>query len=243
MPIGLTLLLAASLGLNLAVAVAGALYVRKKGGWEFVKARLVARGLMKDAALDRLEGAYWLNKRELFELYAVVAGATMFVGDSLTDAAAWHELLNDPLALNRGISGDTTAGVLKRLDGVIAARPARIFLLVGINDVNTGVPTETILANYREILARLRAGTPDTRIVIQSLLPMDTLRWGIEPRDRILAVNRALPALADGEAVRFLDLYAHFAVDDRLDDACTHDGLHLNGEGYRRWRAALQPLL
>lgn len=236
-------LLWVSLAFNLAVLAALALYVRKKGGWAFVKARLVSRGLLKDRALERLEGAYWLNRTELFALYPVPAGATMFVGDSLTDAADWHELLGDPLALNRGISGDTTAGVLKRLETVIRARPARVFLLVGINDLNTGVAVETVVANHREIVRRLREGSPQTRIVIQSLLPMDTLRWGVEVRDKILAVNRALSGLAEGEAVRFLDLYPLFAVEDRMEEACSHDGLHLNGEGYRRWREALRALL
>lgn len=239
-----TLLLAASLLLNLAGLVVVARFIRKKGGWEFVKARLVARGIMKDAALDRLEGAYWRNKTELFDLYAAPAGATLFVGDSQTDAASWHELLQDPRALNRGISGDTTAGVLKRLDEVIRVRPARVFLLIGINDLNNGVPVATVVANYREILKRLREGTPESRIVIQSLVPMDTTRWGVEARDRILAFNRELPGLADGEVVQFLDLYPHFlGAGDRLDDACSHDGLHLNGEGYRRWREALRPYL
>lgn len=229
-----------SLALNAAFLTAAAAFIHKKGGWSFVKSRLVARGLMRDRVLENLEGAYFSNKSELFALYDVPPNATMFVGDSLTDACAWHELLNDPRALNRGISGDTVNGLLKRLESITRARPARVFLMIGINDVNAGTPVETILVGYREILRRLRDESPETAVTVQSLLPLDTHRWGIQATERIKALNRALSGLAASEGVSYLDLYPAFAIDDRLDPRCTHDGLHLNGEGYRRWRTCLQ---
>lgn len=234
-----TMLTIISLGLNAVLFAGAAAFVRRKGGWRFLKSKLAARGVVKDAALEVLEDAYWRNKVELFETFGVTREDTVFLGDSLTDLCAWSELFGDARLKNRGISGDTTAGVLKRLDGLVAGKPRKVFLMIGINDINNGVPMEAIAGNYRAIVARLREGSPETTIYLQSVLPLDSFRWGVAAAERILAFNAQIAGLDDGGRVRYLDLHARFAEEGRLAPACSYDGLHLNGEGYARWKAAI----
>lgn len=72
---------------------------------------------------------------------------------------------------NRGIAGDDTAGVLARLREVTAGRPAKVFLMIGTNDLTEGVDETRIAANVEQIVARIAAASPDTQIFVQSVLP------------------------------------------------------------------------
>ena len=61
--------------------------------------------------------------------------SVIFLGDSITDSAEWSELFGDLHVLNRGISGDNTAGVLNRFGEIIQRKPAEVFLMIGIDDL------------------------------------------------------------------------------------------------------------
>jgi hypothetical protein len=58
---------------------------------------------------------YYQHKKQRFESYKTKADIVM-IGDSITDGAEWHEMFPQLNIVNRGISGDTTVGVLNRLD-------------------------------------------------------------------------------------------------------------------------------
>lgn len=237
------MLLGFSVLLNLLFVAAALVVIRRKGGWRFVRARLVARGMMRDRLLEKYENAYYLNKRELFDLYPATADDRVLLGDSLTDVCDWAEFCRDPRLKNRGVSGDTVGGVLARLDSVLAGPPAAVFVMIGINDLNQGAEVEPLLAHYGELLDRLRAGAPQARLYVQSVLPVDTFRWRAETNERILAFNWGLQVLAQERGATYLDLHPLFCDGDRLDDRYTHDGLHLNGAGYLVWKEALAPHL
>ena len=78
------------------------------------------------------------------------------LGDSLTEWGNWHELVPEHRVINRGVAGDTSSGVLDRLQEVIDRRPRLVFVMVGTNDIGLQVPPETLLSNLREIVTRLR---------------------------------------------------------------------------------------
>lgn len=174
---------------------------------------------------------------------------TVLAGDSLS---LWFppELLPiDRAWLNQGISGETSAGLLRRLDLFKDTQPQAIFVLIGINDLIRQVKPETIVANQRQILQDLHRQHPGSQIVLQSILPhgVDQVTW--EGRDRLLAVtndrirkvNEALRAIAKEEDVYFLDLNPLFAdAEGNLQPALSTDGLHLSAQGYMVWRTALQ---
>jgi lysophospholipase L1-like esterase len=163
---------------------------------------------------------------------------TILVGDSLSLWFPSDRLPGDRLWLNQGISGDTSAGILKRLSAFSRTRPDAIYLMVGINDLRRGATNESILRNHRQILRRLRFNHPQARIIVQSILP--TRKAGLF-NDRILQINQQLAAIAYQEGATYLNLFGLFSdAEGNLRSDLTTDGLHLSPRGYEVWQYALQ---
>lgn len=174
---------------------------------------------------------------------------TVLVGDSLS---LWFppELLPQERSwLNQGISGETSAGLLNRLELFDNTQPEVIFVMIGINDLLQGVKDETIVANLRRIVRYLRRAHPQAQVVVQSVLPHGGENSTWEGRDRLLVIpnsrireiNRQLEAIARREGASYLDLFPLF-TDEKgdLQPKLSTDGLHLSPEGYFVWRCALQ---
>jgi lysophospholipase L1-like esterase len=172
---------------------------------------------------------------------AVPDGAVVFIGDSLTQGLAVAAV--HPSAVNYGIGGDTTRGVLGRLP---AYRPALeraecIVVAIGFNDTRHREADEA-LRNYARILDAL---PEDRRVIVSAVLPVDDRARGslAGRRDWIGRFNAGLRRLAaEREQVTFLD--AGDALDRDGDgrlDRSLHDGdgVHLNSAGYRAWAARL----
>ena len=78
---------------------------------------------------------YYLSKVSQFnELKYSDKFSIVMIGDSITDGAEWYELLKNNEVQNRGIGGDTTKGILDRLD-TINKSIKKAFLMIGINDI------------------------------------------------------------------------------------------------------------
>lgn len=168
----------------------------------------------------------------------------IFLGNSITAGTDWGKLLNLPNAKNRGISGDITFGVLERLDEVIARKPAKVFVLIGINDISRNIPDSLILRNYNRIISQLKKGSKKTKIYFYTLLPVNSTfekfknHYGKD--EHILWLNDQIRKLAD-KKVSVIDLYPHFLDENkRLKAELTMDGLHLKPEGYEVWSRILR---
>lgn len=169
----------------------------------------------------------------------------IFLGNSLTAHIDWSELLENKHVRNRGISSDITFGVLERLDEVIEGKPAKVFLLIGINDISRNVPEEVILANYRKIVRRIKAGSPKTKIYVQTLLPtnntFDKFKKHYNKEKQTATVNQGIKQIAAEEKVTVIDLNPNFAdAEGKLKLEYTHDGLHLTAAGYQVWAEILK---
>jgi hypothetical protein len=88
-----------------------------------------------------IEQSYVEAKADLFARSRVRPDIIM-LGDSLTEMGIWAELLEGLSVVNRGISGDDSAGVLRRLLEVLGRHPRVICLEIGSNDLQKAVPTE-----------------------------------------------------------------------------------------------------
>jgi lysophospholipase L1-like esterase len=168
--------------------------------------------------------------------------AIVFLGDSLTSNCEWRELFGNSLTvLNRGIGGDTSAGVLNRISTVSDLRPLAVFLMIGTNDPQLlgYAPADTV-RNYRQIIQNLRQASHDTRIYIQTILPSRAPKfnnWSAE-------VNRGIRRLADEYGINFVDLRSAFLDSNgALSEQYTFDGLHLNADGYLLWKQQIDPLI
>src|SRR5271165_596600 len=82
-------------------------------------------------------------RRGLFALSKIQSAPIVMLGDSLTEGGPWRELTGCLYLVNRGIGGDTSGGVLARLDEIIALKPRAVFLMIGVNDISLGVPAAT----------------------------------------------------------------------------------------------------
>lgn len=172
-------------------------------------------------------------------------GAVVFLGDSITQgwggglAAAFPGMK----VANRGIGGDTTRGVLIRLDDVLAVNPSAVVILIGTNDISEGAPPETIAGNLGLILRALKAHDASMPIVLCEVFPSAATQK--RPAEKIRALNDLYLELAKGDPqIVYLDTFDLF--DDGQGEAIPElfpDLLHLNETGYAKWAAALRPIL
>ncbi|CAC5340052.1 MULTISPECIES: SGNH/GDSL hydrolase family protein [Planktothrix] len=174
---------------------------------------------------------------------------TILAGDSLSLWFPAELLPQDRTWLNQGISGETSAGLLKRVKLFDITQPETIFVMIGINDLIRGIDDSTLLNNYREIIRDLRWVHPDTQIVVQSILPHSDKNSNWEGRERLLKIsnqrirhlNQELKFIAQEEGAYFLNLHSLFTdADGNLRPELSTDGLHLNQQGYLVWSSALK---
>jgi lysophospholipase L1-like esterase len=207
--------------------VAGTVSAQDKAGWDST----------------HRPGMYKL-KVEQFGKYPDSRKDIIFLGNSITAGVDWHELLGLRYARNRGISGDITFGVLERLDEVVAGKPRKIFILIGINDIARNIPDSVIINNHKRIVAGIRAASPRTRIYLQTLMPVNSTIGATKQHynkdEHIAAVNSGLKELAAAAKITLIDLHTPFLDENgRLKADYTYDGLHLNARGYEAWRKIL----
>lgn len=170
---------------------------------------------------------------------------TILAGDSLSMWFPTELLPPERTWLNQGIAGNTSVGLLERLQLFDATQPEAIFIMIGINDIIRGETDKTILENQRQIIYYLQRVHPDAQIVLQSILPLsgEGLNWigqDNQLNSRIRQLNQKSKAIADQAGIYYHDLYPLFADEQgNLRSELTTDGLHLSQEGYRVWRSAL----
>ena len=180
------------------------------------------------------------RKVSFFEIFPVDHNDVVFLGDSITEGGEWAELFPNITVKNRGIGGDTTTGVLKRLHQITDGEPTALYIKIGTNDLTHGPDSiDTSYAQYREIVARVQQESPNTRIYLQSLLPRaDSYREDIE------AFNSEIEQLAKDMGITYIDLYPGFLdTDGSIADRFSNDELHLNGAGYLLWQSLLGPYI
>jgi lysophospholipase L1-like esterase len=173
-------------------------------------------------------------------------GAVVFLGDSITQG--WGGGLGAAFpgvkVRNRGISGDTSRGVLIRLEhDVLALDPAAVVLLIGTNDIDEGASPEVVAGNLALILAGLEKHNPRMPVVLCEVFPSSAKMR--RPAELIRATNALyLAAGKNNPRVTYLETWRLFA--DADGDAAPDefpDLLHPNEVGYAKWAAALRPIL
>lgn len=198
----------------------------------------------------------WVKRHEDFVALAKQGGIdVLFLGDSITDfwrnrgKTVWEKNYGTMHAANFGISGDRTQHVLWRmqngeLDGVA---PKLVVLMIGTN--NTGLEADKVtprnsvpqtIEGVKAVVHGLRTKLPNTKVLLLAIFPR-----GEKPTDpqrvQVNEINHALPALADGKFVRFLDIGPRFlAADGTLSKDIMPDFLHPNAHGYEIWADAIR---
>lgn len=214
--------------------------------WMFTFAPLSTEGIVF-ADRPAAHSTYYYQKKTLFESLPNTEGEIILIGDSMTDGGEWSELFGDSRVKNRGISADVTIGVLDRLEEATESAPAKIFILIGTNDLARGSSPAEVIKNISRIVTGINEKSPPTEVFVQSIFPVND-HYGMfgghtDKGDQIQTVNAALERGLGGNYT-YLDLYSAFTDgDQKLNIAYSNDGLHLNGEGYLLWASVLKEFM
>jgi lysophospholipase L1-like esterase len=189
----------------------------------------------------------WVERRSLWaQRVEQDQNALVFLGDSITQL--WGDDLGGSFpgvkVANRGISGDTTRGVLIRMkEDVLALHPTGVVLLIGCNDLEDGAEPETIAGNLKLIVAELKNYNPKMPVILCQIFPSSATKK--RPADKVKRINQLYAAAVKGDSqvtlVETWLLFANAEGDARPEEF--PDLLHPNQAGYAKWAAGLHPLL
>ncbi len=220
---------------NILFLLIGSYFVYHKGGMEYIK--LSINKLTSKQVLATVKS----DKVDLFKSYPHTENDVVFLGDSLTNACSWADYFPGKYTRNRGIGADCTSDIINRLDEIINGKPSKIFLMVGINDLLFNVDQKEMLSNYEQIIKIISEQTPDTKIFIQSILPINiqlakktqVLHFANKDIDNI---NLELEKIAIKYNARYIDLSSKYNdPDGELSPESTTDGIHLKPDKYFIW--------
>ncbi len=173
-------------------------------------------------------------------------GAVVFLGDSITQG--WGDdmgrAFGELKVANRGISGDTTRGMLVRLkEDVLALEPRAVVILAGTNDLEEKATPEVIAVNMKLLLAALKTHRADMPVILCKVFPASASKS--RPADAIKKINGLYAAVVkDQPQVTLVETWKNFA--DEKGDAIPAefpDLLHPNEAGYKKWAAAIRPVM
>ena len=212
---------------------------------------LIAVMAVKSDFIEKVEGKLGTVPQELTsDYYRMLAyhkrmdalipnGATIFIGDSITQGLATSAV--STLSVNYGIGSDTTLGVLRRLPHYNSVKTAEaVVFAVGVNDLKRREDTE-IIDNFRAILQNVAS---QTKVSVSSVLPIsNSISLGSFSNSRISNLNSSLADLtSDYSNAVFVDTGYRLKDENGSLQAEFHvgDGVHLNRKGYRVWISALK---
>jgi lysophospholipase L1-like esterase len=204
----------------------------------------VAQSAQQDPQEERLHNdwAYLARYREANARLAPPRTGeqrVVFYGNSITDVWAryFDAMFPGKPYVGRGIGGQTTPQMLVRFrQDVIALAPAVVVILAGTNDIagNTGPATLAMIEDNLASMVEL-AKASNIRVVLSSVLPVYDYPWrpGLEPAEKIVALNTWMKRYAADHDVVYLDYHAAM-VDARggLKQELSGDGVHPNDAGY-----------
>lgn len=192
-----------------------------------------------------LENAHYIERCKIFQSEPLKKGQIVFFGNSITEAGKWSVYFEQKQPANRGIAGDNTEGMLARIHEVISARPAKIFIMAGVNDISLQRSNDIILRQMKMLLRQIKASSPQTQIYVQSTLPIcnEKLKYSrLKGKEvQIENYNTLLKSLCYEMQITYIDIYSLLLEKPlTLDPKYTADGLHLNEEAYTIWSKAIK---
>jgi lysophospholipase L1-like esterase len=182
-------------------------------------------------------------------IHSLVNGKNGFeivmLGDSITEWANWNELLNRDDIANFGIGGDRALYLRYRLFDVYLAKPKKCFLMIGINDLVGNDSVENVFENYKSIIGDIKEH--DVEIIIQSTLYMSKKASRFEHignnwekiNIKVNCLNELLNEYCVENNITFLNINDTLSKNKILEEENTPDGVHLNENGYKKWKKVL----
>lgn len=176
----------------------------------------------------------------------ITSNDIVFLGDSLTESFDLEKYFDRINLRNRGMSGNMTEHVIYRLEEILNAKPAKLFLMIGINDLYQGVDPEAVISNIEKILIELHENTSQTMVYCLSILPVneDRLLSFENINSKIYQVNNSLRDFCNENSSKFIDIHPDFLNHQgQMDEKFTYDGVHLTEQGYLHWAELVKNLV
>jgi lysophospholipase L1-like esterase len=177
------------------------------------------------------------NKEEVEE----PTNAIVFLGDSITSSYDLITHFPDHNIINSGVWGDRTDQAHERLESdVIAYNPAKVFILLGINDVGYGRTNEDITSRIEAIINEIQKECSKTKVYLISVYPMNVVDFPTthpilsgDINDVVNELNEMLKELANDLKVEYLDIAQYLKNETgELKKEYTVEGLHLTNKAY-----------
>jgi lysophospholipase L1-like esterase len=175
----------------------------------------------------------------------------LFMGDSITDfwrnesgpfagKPVFDKYYGQWKVANFGIAGDTTQGVLYRLQNGEGQgfKPKAVMLMIGTNNTGRNSAPE-IVEGIGAVVLELRKDFPDAKILLLGVFP----RAGADNpvRGTIAEINKSISKLDDGKNVFYLDIGKKFLDEQgNIPRDIMSDGLHPSAKGYEIWGEAVK---
>ena len=174
-----------------------------------------------------------------------MVNSVLFIGDSLTEWFLLDRYFPGVQIRNEGIAGDTTFGLLERIEEIPLQNCDRIFLMIGINDIFNGFEKEDILENLELIIENLQTYASGAALHVQSILPVNIsmIEYASGLNESIRMINSSLKEYCEDRHTSYLDLHAAFMNGSEMDRQYTTDGAHLSKKGYDLWAEKIKAFL
>jgi lysophospholipase L1-like esterase len=191
----------------------------------------------------------WIDRHEKINERAKQGDADLlFIGDSITEGwegagkDVWQQHYGNRKAMNLGIGGDRTQHVLWRLDNgnIEGLHPKLAVIMIGTNNSNRDDNTADEIADgIKAIVAKLRERLPEMKILLLGVFPRGETHN--PQREKIARFNELARQVADGQAVRYLDIKEKFLNEDgSISKEIMPDYLHLSPQGYEIWASSIE---
>lgn len=193
--------------------------------------------------------------KEMVDSFAAMAPITssdiVMLGDSHTECGGdWNQYFPRVRNVqNRGIIGDDSRDILKRLSQVCSCNPKAIFFECGANDLSYGYTAERVALDVLMVVDSIRAACPATLLYVQSVFPLneDFGRWKkLEGRTNdVPVINKLLKQGCEQRGIEYIDLFAKFKEprSNKMRKEISRDGLHLKPSGYKIWAETIAPYI
>jgi len=214
------------------------------------------------AIIPNLSGGFMKSHSNFVEIAKKGDIDLLFMGDSITDwwrnpgrgepingaipyggKAVFEKNFGMFKAANFGIAGDTTQGVLYRLQNGEGEgfKPKAIMLMIGTNNTGRNSPNE-IAMGVANIVFELRKDFPDAKILLLAVFPRS--KPGDPVRGKIDEINKIIMTLHDNQHVFYKDIGARFLAEDgSIPKEIMSDSLHPTSKGYEIWAEAVHDTL
>lgn len=183
------------------------------------------------------DDAFRNHRYDSFQATPVTENSIVFVGNSITNMQPWAELFTAENVINRGNSGGFSWEILSNIQSFITRRPAKVFIMIGTNDMNvTGYTPEAVVANVRQAVKHIQKESPTTQVYIESVMASTNGSRTIAKGETL---NSQLQEMATEMGVTYVDYFE--ATRNIAGGGMSYDNLHPHVTGVYAWTNAVAP--